>query len=497
MKDRKMHPIKYLKKSNPERIVAWMSCALVALMLSGCVTVGPDYVPPATNVPTAWHNKLMNGITEKVPAPAGLAKWWSTLNDPVLSDLMEKAVANNPDIGQAGARIREERARRNISKAGLFPTLDASGSFKRSSGSEETGSGKETDFYSTGFDANWELDLFGGTGRSIEASTAELQASEENLQDVLVSLLAEVALNYTEVRIFQARIDTVEKNLILQDQTHQMAQSRYTAGLSGGIAVEQAKYNLENTRSQIPTLRISLEEAKNRIAVLLGGNPGSIHEALREHRSVPACPPEIAVGVPADVLRRRPDIRRAERKLAAQTARIGVATADLYPKFSLTGSIGFESLDLDRLLLTGSRSYSFGPRVTWPVFKAGSIRSNIEVQSALQEQLLNQYESAVLNALREVENQLTAYVEEQNRKQSLSEARQAAIRAVDLSQSQYKAGLSDYTGVLDAQRSLLSFEDNLIQCEGNITSSLVRLYKALGGGWTSLSPIDINPGSNK
>jgi len=317
------------------------------------------------------------------------------------------------------------------------------------------------------------------------------------LRDVLVSLLAEVALNYTEVRTVQARIDVTEKNLAIQGQAHQMAQSRCTAGLSGGIAVEQAKYNLENTRSQIPALRISLEEAKNRIAVLLGENPGSVHEALMEHRPVPACPPEIALGVPADVLRRRPDIRRAERKLAAQTARIGVATADLYPKLSLTGSIGFESLDLDRLFLPGSRSYGFGPRVTWPVFKAGSIRSNIEVQSALQEQLLNQYESAVLNALSEVENQLTAYVEEQNRKLSLSEARQAAILAVDLAQNQYKAGLTDFTGVLDAQRSLLSFEDNLIQCEGSITSSLVRLYKALGGGWTSLAPVDINPGSNK
>ena len=497
MKNRKMRQMKCLKKATRCGIFQWMSCTLATLILSGCLTVGPEYVPPATKVPTAWHSELMSGLTEKVAVPESLAKWWSTLNDPVLSDLMEKAVANNPDIGQARARIREERARRNISKAGFFPAVDASGSFKRSRGSEETGSGKESDFYSAGFDASWELDIFGGTGRSLEASTAELQASEENLRDVLVSLLAEVALNYTEVRTFQTRIDAAEKNLAVQDQAHQMAQSRYAAGLTGEIAVQQAKYNLENTRSQIPALRVSLEEAKNRIAVLLGENPGSVHETLMEHKPVPACSLEIAVGVPADVLRRRPDIRRAERKLAAQTARIGVATADLYPKLSLTGSIGFESLTLDRLLLSGSRSYEFGPRVTWPVFKAGSIRSNIEVQSALQEQLLNQYESAVLKALEEVENQLTAYVEEQNRKQSLSEARQAAIWAVDLAQNQYKAGLTDFTGVLDAQRSLLSFEDNLIQCEGNITSSLVRLYKALGGGWTSLAPVDINQGSNK
>lgn len=495
MKDQKMHRKKYITRADAGTFFLLISCTFAILALSGCVTVGPDYVSPAAKVPDAWHGKLMDGVTEKAPASHILAKWWSTLNDPALSGLIEKAVANNPDIGQAGARIREERARRNISKAGLFPTLNSSGSFKRSSGSKETGSGKETDFYSAGFDAGWELDIFGGTRRSLEASTAELEASQENLRDVLVSLIAEVALNYTEVRIFQARIDAAEKNLAIQNQAYQIAQSRYSAGLSGEIAVLQAKYNIENTRSQIPALKISLEEAKNRIAVLLGENPGSLHEELRERKPVPACPPEIAVGVPADLLRRRPDIRRAERKLAAQTARIGAAAADLYPKFSLTGSIGFESLVSDKLFLSGSRSYGFGPGVTWPVFKAGSIRSNIEVQSALQEQLLNQYESAVLNALGEVENQLTAYVEEHKRKEHLTGARQAAMRAADLAQDQYTAGLTDFTGVLDAQRSLLSFEDSLIQCEGNILSGLVRLYKALGGGWTSMADSDTGPES--
>jgi NodT family efflux transporter outer membrane factor (OMF) lipoprotein len=398
---------------------------------------------------------------------------------------MKKAVANNPDLGQARARIREQRARRNISRAGLFPTLDASGSYRKSKSSEEMGSGKETDAYSADMDAGWELDIFGGTRRSLEAATAELEAGEEDLRDVLVSLLAEVALNYTDVRVLQARMDVVEKNIVLQGQARELAQSLYDSGLSGGLEIQQAKYNLENTRSQVPVLRVSLEEAKNRIALLLGEAPGSVHGALKTHGPVPVCPPEIAVGVPADVLRQRPDIRRAERKLAAQTARIGEATADLYPKLSLSGSIGYESLDPDRLFLAGSRSWGFGPRITWPIFRAGSIRSNIEVQSALQEELLGRYESVVLNALGEVENQLTVYMEEQIRKQNLKEARQAAMRALDLALSQYRAGMTDFTDVLDAQRSLLSFEENLIQSEGNIVSSLVRLYKALGGGWTS------------
>ncbi len=281
---------------------------------------------------------------------------------------------NNPDIRKVRAKIREQRARRNISNAGLFPTINASGSFTRRKGSEETGSGKETDFYSAGFDAGWELDLFGGTRRSVEASTADLQASREDLRDVLVSLLAEIALNYVEVRSFQSRLEVAEKNLKIQDETYQLAQLRYQAGLANEIAVHQAKYNLENTRSNIPTLRSALEEAMNRLAVLMGDNPGTVHSELKEHKPIPVSQPDVAVGIPADVLRQRPDIRRAERQLAAQTARVGVATAEMYPKINLTGSIGFESLTLDNLITPGSKVYSFGPRITWPIFKAGSIR---------------------------------------------------------------------------------------------------------------------------
>ncbi|MFA5904557.1 MAG: efflux transporter outer membrane subunit [Desulfobacula sp.] len=484
-------------KTGKWKFVLLISFLPAILAFSGCATVGPDYSPPEKKIPESWHSETMGGVIQHAPAPEMLAKWWSTLDDPLLTDLMEKAVANNKDVNQAQARIREERARRNMSKAGLFPTLDASGSFRKSKSGRETGSGKETDLYSADFDAGWELDIFGGARRSLEAATAEVQAGEEDFRDILVSLLAEIALNYTDVRIFQARMDSVEKNLAIQDQSYQMAQALYASGLSKETAVEQAKYGLENTRSQIPGLRISLEEAKNRIAVLIGENPGSVHEILKMKRPIPSCPKEIAVGVPADVLRQRPDIRRAERKLAAQTARIGEATAELYPKFTLSGSIGFEAFDPDRLFLSGSRSYSFGPRISWPIFRAGSIRSNVEVQSALEEQLLGKYESAVLNALSEVENQLTVFMEEQNRRQSLNEAKQAAMRAVDLAQGQYQAGMIDFTGVLDAQRSLLSFEDNLIQCEGDIISGAVRLYKALGGGWTSLADGDTGDGPEK
>jgi NodT family efflux transporter outer membrane factor (OMF) lipoprotein len=497
MKERKMHRLKLLKEVNKAGILMTASCVLIILIFSGCITVGPDYVLPDKKMPAGWHSELKEGITGKTPEPLILAGWWKTLNDPVLTSLIERAVANNQDIRKVRAKIREQRERRNISIAGLFPSITASGSFTRSKSSEEAGSGKETDFYSAGFDAGWEIDLFGGTRRLVEASTADLEASGEELRDVLVSLVAEVALNYADVRIFQSRIESAEKNLDIQNETYLLAQLLYKADLTNEIPVYQARYNLENTRSNVPALRVALEETMNRLAVLLGDNPGAVHAGLKVKRPVPSVSPDIAVGIPADVLRQRPDIRRAERQLAAQTARVGAATADLYPKISLTGSIGFESLTLDNLITPGSRAYSFGPRITWPVFKAGSIRSNIKVQSAVKEQYLIMYETAVLKALEEVENALSAYMEEQNRRQALSDAKEAALNASDLALDRYEAGLTDFTDVLDAQRSLILFEDQLIQSEGKIISDLIRIYKALGGGWTSLAPADLIPESDK
>jgi NodT family efflux transporter outer membrane factor (OMF) lipoprotein len=278
-----------------------------------------------------------------------------------------------------------------------------------------------------------------------------------------------------------------EANLEAQSETYQLTQWRNEAGLSDELAVQQARYSLENTRALIPTLRIGLEEAMNRIAVLLGEQPGNVHPELEKREPIPVTPLNIAVGVPADLLRRRPDVRQAERELAAQTARIGVATADFYPRLTLGGSIGLETLSLSTLS-SGTSKVSGGPGISWAVFKGGAIRQNIEVQSALQEQSLIAYEASILTALEEVENALVAYVEVQHRRQSLSEATRAAHKAVELAQHKYQAGLTDFNNVLDAQRSLLSFQEQLAQSEGNVASNLVRLYKVLGGGWKSIYP---------
>jgi len=476
------------KKINTIRLLTWLPALLAILILAGCATVGPDYVPPDTSMPGDWHTQLKGGLTAGETDPQALASWWTTLNDPELSSLMERAVAGNLNLREARARIREARARRGIARADLFPTLETTGSAMKSGSSEDTGTGKIREFYAAGFDAGWELDLFGGVRRSVEAAEADIQTIREDLRDVLVSLTAEVALNYIEVRTYQKRLAVTEANLKIQQETYRLIQSRYQAGLDDELAVQQARSNLESTRSQIPTLRTSLEASKNRIAVLLSEQPGALHEQLETYKPMPVVPLDVAVGVPADTLRRRPDIRKAERELAAQTARIGVATAELYPKFTLSGSIGLEALSLGNLIAAGSRTFSIGPRIIWPIFNAGSIRANIEVQSALQEQTMIQYESTVLGALEEVENALVAYVEEQIRRASLREAADAAQQALELAQYKYQTGLIDFITVLDAQRSLLSYEDQLAQSAGSITSNLVRLYKALGGGWTTMAP---------
>ena len=475
-------------RTNTIRPLVWLPASLAILVLTGCVAVGPDHVPPDTPVSEAWHTELKGGLTAEQVDPQALASWWTTLNDPILSRLIKRAVAGNLTLKEARARIREARARRGISQAGRFPTIDATGSARRSRGSEESGMAERRDLYAVGFDAGWELDLFGGVRRSVEVAEADLQASRENLRDVLVSLLGEVALNYVEARTYQARLAVAEGNLEAQQETYQLTRWRRQAGLGDELAVQQAKYNLESTRSQIPTLRSGLAEAKNRLAVLLGEQPGTAHAELEERTPIPVTPLQVAVGVPADVLRRRPDVRQAERELAAQTAQVGVATAGLYPKLSLLGSIGLESLSRDRLFLYGSRTYSMGPSVTWRIFAAGAIRSNIEVQSALQEQALIRYEATLLTALEEVENALVAYADEQVRRQSLVDGTQAAQLAVDLVREQYAAGLIDFQTVLDSQRSLLSFQDQLATSNGKVTSNLISLYKSLGGGWTSLLP---------
>lgn len=476
----------FSKKSSFYRAV--LPALFIALFLSGCFTVGPDYVQVKPDVPKAWNTTLEGGLSDTQMTPEALSQWWKILGDPELDSLEKRAVQGNLDLKNARARIRAARALRGISKARLFPNIDATGSITNHRGSENNGLGHENKLYTVGFDAGWELDIFGGTRRAIEAAQADLESSEEELHDVLVSLLAEVALNYVEARTYQARLAATKANIAVQKETYELNLSLYQAGLIDDLAKEQSLYNLERSRSQIPGLQTGLEAAKNRLAVLLGAKPGTLHPELAEEKAIPAIPLSVAVGIPAETLRHRPDVRRAERNLAAATARIGVATADLYPKFRLSGTIGLESISSGNLWQWASRSWNFGPGFSWNIFDAGAIRRNIEVQNARQEQALITYESTVLKAQEEVENALVAYAKEQQRRESLAKATAAAKRADLLARDQYQAGLVDFNDVLDAQRSLISFQDELAQSNGVVTSNLIRLYKALGGGWAAYGP---------
>ena len=465
----------------------WLTVVTAMVVLGGCAAVGPDYTPPDEPISTQWHTPLKGGLTAGPMDQEDLSEWWCTLNDPLLSRLVEQAVAGNLDLKAARAKVREARAKRGIEEANLFPYVGASGKLIRSQGSEETGARTQRTLYNAGFDAGWEMDIFGGIRRSVEAADADLEASRASLRDVLVTLTAEVARNYVEMRAYQTRLAVAKANLKAQEETHQLTEWRYQAGLSDALSVEQARYNLENTRSQVPALRSGLEASRNRIAVLLGKQPGELREALEASAPIPVTPMRVAVGIPAECIRRRPDIRQAERELAGQIARIGVATAELYPKFSLLGSIGLEALSLGEFASSDGLTYSIGPTFSWRLFEAGAIRRNIKVQTALQQQALVHYESAILTALEEVENSLKAYAEEQNRRVALKQASIAAKNAVELAQNEYEAGMIDFNEVLDAQRSLLTFEDQLAQSESTVTTNLITLYKSLGGGWTEMT----------
>ena len=461
--------------------------ASVTLILAGCA-VGPDYRPPQAATPDQWHELPQTGVKVESPDAPSLAAWWTTLNDPQLNEFIERALAENKTVKQAYARVVASRAQRAISASGFWPSIGASASASRTESESNFNESGEVvssvgESYSTGLSASWELDLFGGQRRSYESATAQLGASEADLRDVMVVLLGDVALSYIGVRTAQSRLDYAERNLESQREALDITRWRTDAGLTTVLDVEQANTSYQQTRAQIPSLESSLVQNMNRLAVLTGQTPGALEASLQDRKPIPVAPVEIVAGVPADVLRRRPDIRSAERQLAAQTAQVGVATAALYPSLTLSGSISWSSLTASDLL-DGFRNERSGVSLNLPLFNGGALRQNIKVQNALVDQALAAYESVVLAAYEEVENSLDAWTSEQRSHAALVEAVGSARRAAELALIQYNSGLVDFQTVLTADRQLLSLEDSLAVSDGEITSNLVRLYKALGGGWS-------------
>lgn len=455
--------------------------ALLAVALGGCAAVGPDYSEPQLAVPAGWSAGTGTDAMDAVL----LARWWHGFGDPVLDRLVADALAANLDLAQARARLREARARRGVAGAALMPSVDASLSGSRSRSSGQSGSGSTRELYSAGFDASWELDVFGGLRRSVEAAQADLEASVESLSDTRVSLAAEVALNYIDLRTAEQRLAIAEESIASRGENHQIIRWRQQAGLVSELDLAQATTDLESTRAVLPPLRTAVTEAKNRLAVLLGRNPGELESLVHADRPIPLAAAEIVAAIPADTLRQRPDVRVAERRLAAQTARLGEAEAARYPSFRLSGSLGLEALELDALADRGANTHSLFGGITAPVFNAGRIAANIEIQDALVEQARLAYRAAVLAALEEVENALTAVANTDARRAKLAEAAAAARTTLAIAEYRYASGLADFLSVLDAQRTQLSLDEQLAGSTGELARAQIRLYKALGGGWST------------
>ena len=468
----------------------WGLAALLGLVLWGCA-VGPDYRRPELNTPEGWSRLgEAGGPTKYTDKAEDLRQWWLKLEEPLLSELIDEALQANLDLRKAQARLREVRARRAVAASAYYPGLSASGSASRRQSTKSAGmnsGGSVSNQFGASFDASWEADIFGGVRRSVEAADADQASAEASLEDTQVSLTAEVARNYFEVRSFQIRLAIARSNLASQTETLQLTEFRSQAGLVSAQDVEQARSVREQTLAQLPSLESSLASSMHSLDILLGKFPGSLHARLSSEAKLPAMPSQIAVGIPADTLRQRPDIRVAERRLAAETARVGVATAALYPALKLSGSVGLEALTQASTGNGLGFFYSLLAGVTAPIFQGGRLRAQLEAQDAIREQALLSYEQTVLSALREVEDVLVALVRNQERAEALERAAQAAKNAAMLARQRYSAGVIDFQSVVDTERSVLSLEDSLASTRAEGVFALIRLYKALGGGWMAPS----------
>jgi NodT family efflux transporter outer membrane factor (OMF) lipoprotein len=476
--------------------------ALGLLFLHGCA-VGPDYHRPNMAAPAQWGEPMTGGETNGV---SSIAAWWKNFNDPELDSLLDRAVQSNLDLKIATARVREARAQYGISSADQWPSVETSDSYTRLRESKNQpligalplppGVPFENNVYQAGFDASWELDVFGGTRRATEAAKAEVAAAEFGRRDTLVTLLAEVARNYVQARGYQRQLAITGENITAQEQDLALTQDRFAHGLVSALDVQQAVTLLATTRADVPALERSVQASIHRLGVLLGQPPGALLTELSAAAPIPAAPPEVPVALPSELLLRRPDVQKAERQLAAATAQIGVATADLFPKFSLTGAAGFESVSAGDWFAGGSRFWSLGPTVQWNLFDAGRIRANIKVQDARQEQALGNYEKIVLASFEDVENALVNYAKEQARRRSLEDAVKSSQESLHLANQLYSNGLANFINVLDAERSLYQAQDQLVQSECSVSVNLIALYKALGGGWENAAP-EASPSEGK
>lgn len=456
---------------------------LCTVLLSACA-VGPDYKIPATDAGAAYANAASSEFSEQSVE----VSWWKLFEDPELSELVEQTVQHNRDLKAARANLHEARALYLDAGLNLAPSLTSHANEtvqKRSLGALNNlhYAPRDIKLYNAGFDAFWEIDFFGRLRRNVEASGDEVEAQEASIRDLSVSLIGEVARNYFELRGLQNQLAVVKKNAENQLRTLNITQLRLEAGRGTELDTARATAQLNATRATVPPLEYASHQAMHRLSVLTGQLPGTLTQKLSQSARLPTIPKTIRIGSPAELLRRRPDIRMAERGLAAATARIGVATADLFPRVTFVGTIALEASSLAGLGAGGSDSYSFGPRISWSALSMSHVYALIKAADARAEASLAQYEQTVLNALEETENALVNYNREKVRREWLISAAQASVRAHELAHLRYAEGISDFLTVLDAELRLLQDQEHLAQSETATATSLAALYKALGGGW--------------
>jgi NodT family efflux transporter outer membrane factor (OMF) lipoprotein len=488
-----------------------MTILIVAAFAAGCA-VGPNYQKPKVAV-----EKNFDAFAAKVNTNPPPADWWKTFNDLELEKLISDAARQNYDLQIATLRVREARYQRNIMAGNLLPTVDADGGYLRAVGSKNVtlslgGSappdpagldanddayenelsvlgkgglpGVWSDLYQMGFDATWEIDIFGGIRRRVQAANEQTQAAVESQRNLMITLFAEVARDYLELRSTQERLDIAQKNLADQTTVLQVTRSMRTNGLASDLEVTQAAAEVAATKATIPPLQSISRRLVHVLSILLAREPSTLASELAAVKPLPVTPPDIPVGMPSQLLERRPDIRAAERQIAVATADIGVAEADLFPKFALTGgSAGIDSSQPGTLFNWNSHYFLVSPTVTWRIFDAGRIANNIKLQKAGREEAFLQYRSTILAALQEVEDSLVAVATDQSRRTDLIEALNQNRQSLALSRQQYEHGLSNFLNVLDAERGVYIAEDNLAQADENISLDSVALYKSLGGGW--------------
>lgn len=473
-----------MSKKNILRVNAGILLCL-CLLLTGCA-VGPDY-PGTPRMGIAKQYETPD--VALIPSGEIIKEWWKVFNDPILDYLISEAEAGNLNLATAAARVYEAKYQVTYAVGGYLPGMGSQASVTgQENYSSLTTPRNAHEVYTLGFDASWEIDLFGRVARTVEAAEANLAYAKEDFNDVLISLYAEVARTYINLRTVQLQLVTSEDNIKSQREMLQLTRTLFNYGLATDLDVAQAERVLATSETQLPLLRMSINQNINALGILLGKEPTALHLLLSERRSIPTPAATINVGVPTNLIRQRPDIRRAERSLAAAVANIGIAEGELYPTLTFEGAINFSALQLSSLVTPATRAFSFGPSLRWNLFSGGKIRANIKTQDARALQAIYQYENTVLNALNEMENAMNSFMEYKIQYQSQAQVVASAKREQDLAVSLYRQGLVSFQNVLDAQLAVFSAENQMAASEGQAALNCVAIYKALGGGWDPYNP---------